>query len=174
MLISILLVGGSKYVDFSILGWWSQLTIFSGRRFDHARSSETVTIFSGSETTNLFTQSISILRYFFWDPDVQPKDFHLFPHLVHLLQGVSNFSPKFFATSHGIFRDPRVAGEASEPGGRPTASGQGLLQLPGLGKLDFFHGPILELWRHMGLSENRVYSQWNSHLIGIMIINHWV
>jgi len=23
-------------------------------------------------------------------------------------------------------------------------------------------------------SENRVYSQWNSHLIGIMIINHWV
>ena len=24
---------------------------------------------------------------------------------------------------------------------------------------------------HMGLSENRVYSQWNSHLIGIMIIN---
>ena len=26
----------------------------------------------------------------------------------------------------------------------------------------------------MGLSENRVYSQWNSHLIGIMIINHWV
>ena len=28
--------------------------------------------------------------------------------------------------------------------------------------------------RHLGLSENRVYSQWNSHLIGIMIINHWV
>ena len=27
---------------------------------------------------------------------------------------------------------------------------------------------------HLGLSENRVYSQWNSHLIGIMIINHWV
>ena len=27
---------------------------------------------------------------------------------------------------------------------------------------------------HVGLSENRVYSQWNSHLIGIMIINHWV
>ena len=27
---------------------------------------------------------------------------------------------------------------------------------------------------HMSLSENRVYSQWNSHLIGIMIINHWV
>ena len=26
----------------------------------------------------------------------------------------------------------------------------------------------------MGLSENRVYSQWNSHLIGIMIINQWV
>ena len=26
----------------------------------------------------------------------------------------------------------------------------------------------------MGLSENRVYSQWNSHLIGILIINHWV
>ena len=25
-----------------------------------------------------------------------------------------------------------------------------------------------------GLSENRVYSQWNSHLMGIMIINHWV
>ena len=25
-----------------------------------------------------------------------------------------------------------------------------------------------------GMSENRVYSQWNSHLIGIMIINHWV
>ena len=24
------------------------------------------------------------------------------------------------------------------------------------------------------LSENRVYSQWNSHLMGIMIINHWV
>ena len=24
-------------------------------------------------------------------------------------------------------------------------------------------------WKHMGLSENRVYSQWNSHLIGIMI-----
>ena len=23
------------------------------------------------------------------------------------------------------------------------------------------------------LSENRVYSQWNSHFIGIMIINHW-
>ena len=28
--------------------------------------------------------------------------------------------------------------------------------------------------RYLGLSENRVYSQWNSHLIGIMIINHWV
>ena len=28
--------------------------------------------------------------------------------------------------------------------------------------------------KHVGLSENRVYSQWNSHLIGIMIINHWV
>ena len=27
---------------------------------------------------------------------------------------------------------------------------------------------------NMGLSENRVYSQWNSHLLGIMIINHWV
>ena len=27
---------------------------------------------------------------------------------------------------------------------------------------------------YMGLSENRVYSQWNSHLIGIMIINHWL
>ena len=26
----------------------------------------------------------------------------------------------------------------------------------------------------LGLSENRVYSQWNSYLIGIMIINHWV
>ena len=26
----------------------------------------------------------------------------------------------------------------------------------------------------MGLSENRVYSQWNSNLIGTMIINHWV
>ena len=26
----------------------------------------------------------------------------------------------------------------------------------------------------MGLSENRVYSQWNSHLIGFLIINHWV
>ena len=26
----------------------------------------------------------------------------------------------------------------------------------------------------MGLSENGVYSQWHSHLIGIMIINHWV
>ena len=24
-------------------------------------------------------------------------------------------------------------------------------------------------WRQLGLSENRVYSQWNSHLIGIMI-----
>ena len=28
--------------------------------------------------------------------------------------------------------------------------------------------------QNMGLSENWVYSQWNSHLIGIMIINHWV
>ena len=28
--------------------------------------------------------------------------------------------------------------------------------------------------RDMGLSEKRVYSQWNSHLLGIMIINHWV
>ena len=27
----------------------------------------------------------------------------------------------------------------------------------------------ISLWYHMGLSENRVYSQWNSHLIGIMI-----
>ena len=30
---------------------------------------------------------------------------------------------------------------------------------------------------YLGLSENRVYSQWNSHLIGIIIINpinHWV
>ena len=27
---------------------------------------------------------------------------------------------------------------------------------------------------HLGLSENKVYSQWNSHLIGIMIINRWV
>ena len=33
------------------------------------------------------------------------------------------------------------------------------------------------LWKtraDLGLSENRVYSQWNSHLIGIRIINHWV
>ena len=29
-------------------------------------------------------------------------------------------------------------------------------------------------WFQLGLSENRVYSQWNSHLIGIMIINQWV
>ena len=29
-------------------------------------------------------------------------------------------------------------------------------------------------FQYLGLSENRVYSQWNSHLIGIMIINHWV
>ena len=28
--------------------------------------------------------------------------------------------------------------------------------------------------QYMGLSENRVYSQWNSNLIGIMIINQWV
>ena len=28
--------------------------------------------------------------------------------------------------------------------------------------------------RHLGMSENGVYPQWNSHLIGIMIINHWV
>ena len=27
---------------------------------------------------------------------------------------------------------------------------------------------------HMGMFENRVYSQWNSHLVGTMIINHWV
>ena len=27
---------------------------------------------------------------------------------------------------------------------------------------------------YMALSENGVYSQWNSHLIGIIIINHWV
>ena len=33
---------------------------------------------------------------------------------------------------------------------------------------------IKRLSRHMGMSENGVYSQWNSHLIGIMIINHWV
>ena len=26
----------------------------------------------------------------------------------------------------------------------------------------------------MGMSENGVYPQWNSHLVGIMIINHWV
>ena len=30
------------------------------------------------------------------------------------------------------------------------------------------------IYIYMGLSENRVYSQWNSHFIGIMIINHWV
>ena len=29
-------------------------------------------------------------------------------------------------------------------------------------------------FNHMGLSENRAYSQWNSHLIRIMIINQWV
>ena len=29
-------------------------------------------------------------------------------------------------------------------------------------------------WTYLGLSENRVYSQWNSHSIGIMIIHHWV
>ena len=38
--------------------------------------------------------------------------------------------------------------------------------------------PIIFFWDYspiqLGLSENRVYSQWNSHLIGIMIINHWV
>ena len=28
--------------------------------------------------------------------------------------------------------------------------------------------------KHTGVSENRVYSQWNRNLIGIMIINHWV
>ena len=27
---------------------------------------------------------------------------------------------------------------------------------------------------HVGMSENGVYPQWNSHLVGIMIINHWV
>ena len=32
--------------------------------------------------------------------------------------------------------------------------------------------PYRELYQ--GVSENRVYSHWNSHLIGIMIINHWV
>ena len=26
----------------------------------------------------------------------------------------------------------------------------------------------------MGMSENGVYPQWNSHLVGIMIMNHWV
>ena len=30
------------------------------------------------------------------------------------------------------------------------------------------------LYVYLGLSENEVYSQSNSHLIGIMIINHWV
>ena len=25
----------------------------------------------------------------------------------------------------------------------------------------------------MGMSENVVYPQWNSHLVGVMIINHW-
>ena len=33
---------------------------------------------------------------------------------------------------------------------------------------------FLKMWFYLALSENRVYSQWNSHLIGIMIINHWV
>ena len=27
---------------------------------------------------------------------------------------------------------------------------------------------------HMDMSENGVYPQWNSYLVGIMIINHWV
>ena len=31
-----------------------------------------------------------------------------------------------------------------------------------------------ETSEHVGLSENRVYSPWNSHLIGIMIIDQWV
>ena len=34
--------------------------------------------------------------------------------------------------------------------------------------------PIAMICHDTGLSENRIYSQWNSHLIGIMIINHWV
>ena len=34
---------------------------------------------------------------------------------------------------------------------------------------------VAHLLNYMGLSENRVYSQlYSSHLIGIMIINHWV
>ena len=41
------------------------------------------------------------------------------------------------------------------------------------------YGWVHRIWtltnmKYMGLSENRVYSQWNSHLIGIMIIDHWV
>ena len=35
-------------------------------------------------------------------------------------------------------------------------------------------GPVGTLKSNMGLSENRVYSQTNSHFIGIMIMNHWV
>ena len=35
----------------------------------------------------------------------------------------------------------------------------------------------MEKWMwscYMGMSENGAYPQWNSHLVGIMIINHWV
>ena len=40
----------------------------------------------------------------------------------------------------------------------------------------WLNGPwnLMVTYRYLGLSENRVYSQTNSHLIGIMIINHWV
>ena len=50
-----------------------------------------------------------------------------------------------------------------------------LLSQPFLESMHYCSWMLLAMWytsmsqHHMGLSENRVYSQWNSHLIGIMI-----
>ena len=54
---------------------------------------------------------------------------------------------------------------------RHTAAGPGCSSLHPIWKIDESGS---DATNNKGLSENRVYSQWNSHLIGIMIINQWV
>ena len=50
-----------------------------------------------------------------------------------------------------------------------------VIGLIGNNLVNYLASPVYDRFQpNLGLSENRVYSQTNSHLIGIMIINHWV
>ena len=83
-----------------------------------------------------------------------------------------------------VFPGPR----ATRAGGRPHHRGQRLVaerwrggagaaeRQQGAGHGHQPRGTWLggDGWIYRGMSENGVYPQWNSHLVGIMIINHWV